>query len=724
VVTTTTGEDPDPDGYTIQIDADAPQVIGPAARLEVTEVRPGNHSVVLVGLAPNCSVDGENPRTVPIVAGETATTEFQVTCSATTGSVVVTSSTSGLSIDLDGYTLIVDGVDRGPIPASGQVTVAGLIPGSHVTGLSGVDGNCQIQGDNLRTITVTAGASTGVDYVVSCVAPPPGAGTLRITTVTTGASADPNGFTYALDGDVLQPIGVNAVAELTNLTPGAHSVRLSGIAENCDLEGTNPRSATVPAGGSADVNFRISCAPAVGSIRVTASTSGASLDADGYLATLDGGAGQALGVDGSVRFSDVSVGSHTIALSNVAGNCTVAEGTTRTVTVTLGETSDVRFVVTCSQPQPASGSVRVTTTTGGEDPDPDGYTLFVDNSNRGDIGLNGELVISDLAAGDHTLELRGIASNCAVEGSNPRTVTVVAGQQTSSGFVVTCSAIPPTTGSIRVIASTSGEDQDPDGYQLSLDGSNAGPLGLNEERVITNVSAGQHTLELTGLAENCTVADNPRTVTVTAGQETSTTFAVTCTAIPPAAGSIRVQTSTDGEDQDPDGYQLLVDGAPAESMGNDDEAVISGLAPGDHNLELTGLAGNCTVGDNPRTVTVTAGQETTTSFAVTCTAIPPETGTIEIRTTTTGDNQDGAYIVQVDGGETRPVSDATPVTISSVPVGSHSITLSDVEGNCGVSPATTVNVDVAGGETEQLEFGVQCNAITPPPGSTGVTASR
>jgi hypothetical protein len=59
ITTLTTGPEPDPDGYTVQVDARAAQAIGTAASIQITDVSTGNHTVQLAGVAPNCSVSGD-----------------------------------------------------------------------------------------------------------------------------------------------------------------------------------------------------------------------------------------------------------------------------------------------------------------------------------------------------------------------------------------------------------------------------------------------------------------------------------------------------------------------------------------------------------------------------------------------------------------------------------------------------------------------------------------
>src|SRR5256886_5124812 len=66
----------------------------------------------LSGVAGNCTVGGANPRTVAVPSGGTISTTFSVSCAPTgggTGSLTVTTSTTGSDLDPDGYTVTLDG---------------------------------------------------------------------------------------------------------------------------------------------------------------------------------------------------------------------------------------------------------------------------------------------------------------------------------------------------------------------------------------------------------------------------------------------------------------------------------------------------------------------------------------------------------------------------------------------------------------------------------------
>ena len=94
----------------------------------------------------------------------------------------------------------------------------------------------------------------------------------------------------------------------------------------------------------------------------------------------------------------------------------------------------------------------------------------------------------------------------------------------------------PTTGSIRVTAATGGTDLDPDGYTVALQGdtlsgtgSSSQPIAVNGTVTFSQLKPGTYSLALSGAVANCPVGgQNPRTVSVTAGGTTLTTFQVTC----------------------------------------------------------------------------------------------------------------------------------------------------------------------------------------------------
>jgi len=85
-----------------------------------------------------------------------------------------------------------------------------------------------------------------------------------VTTTTTGASLDPDGYTVTVDDATSQPIATNGSVTFTGLSPGDHSVALSGVAGNCTVTSANPVMVTVFSGETATADFAVDCAATAG----------------------------------------------------------------------------------------------------------------------------------------------------------------------------------------------------------------------------------------------------------------------------------------------------------------------------------------------------------------------------------------------------------------------------------------------------------------------------
>ena len=270
---------------------------------------------------------------------------------------------------------------------------------------------------------------------------------------------------------------------------------------------------------------------------------------------------------------------------------------------------------------PSLANLVITTISTGADIDSDGYTVTVDNTLSQSIGATDSATFTDLATGDHSVELSGLADNCSVDGTNPRTVNV-GGSGGSTTFDVVCNSL---SGNVESITSTTGVSIDADGYTLEIDGVAEGPIGVNDTVTVGGLTIGDHTVELLNVAPNCTVSgDNPRTVTIPNdvpdpnGGTASTTFAVNCV---PALGDLVVWTSTTGVDLDPDGYTVTVDGSANQNITTNGNVTFTNLDVGNHTVLLTGVAPNCSVtGTNPRNVDIQFGANAET-FNITCEAL-------------------------------------------------------------------------------------------------------
>ena len=90
----------------------------------------------------------------------------------------------------------------------------------------------------------------------------------------------------------------------------------------------------------------------------------------------------------------------------------------------------------------------------------------------------------------------------------------------------------PTTGGVQVSVNVSGPDVDANGFSVVIDGSNSRTVAAGGQTTFSGLSIGQHTLQILDVADNCQpTGGDSRTVTVTAGQDASTIFTVSCDAV-------------------------------------------------------------------------------------------------------------------------------------------------------------------------------------------------
>ena len=414
-----------------------------------------------------------------------------------------------------------------------------------------------------------------------------------------------------------------------------------------------PLALLLAAAGCGDTNE-----PRTGALRLSVVTTGGDLDLNGYVATVDGAEPRALPTNGSAVIGDIPTGSHDVALTDVAANCTLSGQNPRAVNVAGGDTTDVALAIGCVA---VTGVIEVTTATSGVDLDANGYQVSLDGGTPQAVGVNGVVRFSGVSGGDHLVSLGDAAPNCLVSGENPRTLPVAVGGVTRdtarTTFAVACE---PATGTARIITATTGADPDPDGYRMVVDCYDyygyacyyyyhAEQMSPNDTVVLAGVPSGSHTFQIDGVAQNCTVTgENPRTVHVTGGATTEVTFTVTCA----ATGSMQVTTATTGVDPDPNGYGVVLDGAIMDTsavVGANASVSISNLVAGDYSVTLFGVAANCDlVGPNPRTVSVPSGGTAAVAFDVTCAqaaqlalalTVAGNTDVYEIKANGTGLNQ-------------------------------------------------------------------------------------
>ena len=208
--------------------------------------------------------------TVPFTTGTSAV--------AATGTLQVTTATTGSDVDPDGYWAAIGDVGGywirdlpshiPDLPSSGTVTTP-LPAGTYTVTLVGAAVNCAADGGAKREVEVVAGATASVAFHVTC-APLPAPGTLELITATTGSEVDADGYALLIarapdSGDHhvdIDPAALpsNGTATRT-LWVGTYTLTLTGVAVNCAVSGGATRQATVDTGATLAVSFDVGCGP-------------------------------------------------------------------------------------------------------------------------------------------------------------------------------------------------------------------------------------------------------------------------------------------------------------------------------------------------------------------------------------------------------------------------------------------------------------------------------
>jgi hypothetical protein len=158
-----------PAGYTVTLDSQH-TAIGINDSITATDIRAGSHSAALGGVPNNCSVSGANPRTVMVVANDTARTTFSVACTAPATQLAFTIEPPTTVVALSGtFTVEVTAENAfgGGVPGfTGQVTMAIGTDGS-VTGNAHLGGTTSVKLVNgIATFPDLTIDKTGLNYTL------------------------------------------------------------------------------------------------------------------------------------------------------------------------------------------------------------------------------------------------------------------------------------------------------------------------------------------------------------------------------------------------------------------------------------------------------------------------------------------------------------------------------------------------------------------------------
>lgn len=307
-------------------------------------------------------------------------------------------------------------------------------------------------------------------------------GAIQITASMSGApiDRDPDGFTVSLDDGGAMRLPVTGLT-LKDITPGNHTVKIGGTAPNCSVGGTNPRIIEVTASEEPlPILFDVTCQPNVGTLRISAVTTGEEIAPSGYGFVAPPDRRFTVPANGAVTIPDVRVAVLNLTLTDVAPNCDHLGSPVRPTQIVFGTTTEVVFTLHCV----ATGSFHITTTTSGVEADATGYVIEVSLPSKGTqsqiiLPATGSTDIKGLPPGDYSIRLSDVANNCTVARSVFAAIALVAGTVTPVAFDVTCVATnqiayttkPVFDSRIRIVRSNAADNFEP----ASQSGSNLDP---------------------------------------------------------------------------------------------------------------------------------------------------------------------------------------------------------------------------------------------------------
>jgi hypothetical protein len=171
----------------------------------------------------------------------------------------------------------------------------------------------------------------------------PSPATLAVTTTTSGADSDANGFSLSIDGGPAHALPSNGVTQVTSVPAGTHQLAFSGIAGNCATTDSLTRSLTLSAGQHHPLSLTVTC---VARLRVVAATTGSDLDI-GYLVAVGTAKWNLVLANGpAVPLPGSTVGSNQVHFAGVAPNCTLGGSADTSVNVP-DDTLTVALTVSC-----------------------------------------------------------------------------------------------------------------------------------------------------------------------------------------------------------------------------------------------------------------------------------------------------------------------------------------------------------------------------------------
>jgi hypothetical protein len=166
ILSQTSGGDLDLDGYMVVLDGNTRRVILANGSATINDIMPGAHLASLEMVADNCTVRGDNQRSLNVTAGQSVDVTFEVVCDPT--GIAVTVHTTGSDVPTS-YQVAVNGGPSVVLEPNGSAVVSRLQAGTYTVALSIPFDNCTVEGGKFKTVEISARAVAPVAFDITCV---------------------------------------------------------------------------------------------------------------------------------------------------------------------------------------------------------------------------------------------------------------------------------------------------------------------------------------------------------------------------------------------------------------------------------------------------------------------------------------------------------------------------------------------------------------------------
>ena len=276
------------------------------------------------------------------------------------------------------------------------------------------------------------------------------------------------------------------------------------------------------------------------------------------------------------------------------------------------------------------------------------------------------------------------------QGATDGPIEVIANQKLATGpdFDVI------TEGVLEVVTSTTGFNQDNDGYRLVLDGSFKFSVNSNDTKVLAELQERNYSVSIEDIASNCTAdSTNPENVTITAGDTTSVSLDFDC--FQPLKNKIVFDSTRDLAGRDiysvnPDGSDvtLITPGGLNEGYSNPEISKDGTTIALRHDRQIYTIKAN---GSDLNQITNMSGFSTSPSWS-------PDGERIVFQNI---DGEDDIFVINIDGSGLQNITaspgfdaapnwspDGTKIAFNSDRDGDHEIFIMNPDGS-GVEQMTT-----------------------------------